>query len=140
MSVTREIILTNALIFTVVWYFYVIITMGTACPLGIFIPCILIGCGLGDVYSRIHYEIGFGITTNERIPPAVFAILGASAVLSGSTRMTYSLAVIMLETTSSVELFLPIIFTLFVSYGTGTLVIDKSLYLGSLRTKNIPLL
>ena len=54
--------------------------------------------------------------------------------------MTYSLAVIMLETTSSVELFLPIIFTLFASYGTGALLINKSIYLSALRTKNIPLL
>jgi len=54
--------------------------------------------------------------------------------------MTYSLAVIMLETTSSVELFLPIIFTLFASYGTGGLLINKSIYLSALRTKNIPLL
>ena len=54
--------------------------------------------------------------------------------------MTYSLAVIMLETTSSVDLFLPIIFTLFVSYGTGALLINKSIYLSALRTKNIPML
>lgn len=54
--------------------------------------------------------------------------------------MTYSLAVIMLETTSSVELFIPIIFTLFMSYGTGALLINKSIYMSALRTKNIPLL
>lgn len=68
------------------------------------------------------------------------AILGATALLAGSTRMTYSLAVIMLETTSNVELFLPIIFTLFSSYGAGTLLINKSIYLGALRSKNIPVL
>lgn len=68
------------------------------------------------------------------------AILGAAAVLSGSTRMTYSLAVIMLETTSNVEMFLPIIFTLFASYGAGNLLINKSIYLGALRSKNIPVL
>jgi chloride channel 7 len=66
--------------------------------------------------------------------------LGAAAVLSGATRLTFSLAVIMLETTSSVELFLPIIFTLFIAYGTGTLLINKSIYLGALRSKNIPVL
>ena len=68
------------------------------------------------------------------------AILGATAVLSGSTRMTYSLAVIMLETTSNVNLFLPIIFTLFASYGAGSLLIHKSIYLGAMRSKNIPVL
>ena len=54
--------------------------------------------------------------------------------------MTFSLAVIMLETTSSVELFLPIVFTLFISYGAGSLLINKSIYLSTLRSKNIPLL
>ena len=51
--------------------------------------------------------------------------------------MTFSLAVIMLETTSSVELFLPIVFTLFISYGTGSLLINKSIYLSTLRSKNV---
>jgi H+/Cl- antiporter ClcA len=46
----------------------------------------------------------------------------------------------MLETTSNVELFLPIIFTLFASYGIGNLLINKSIYLGALRSKNIPVL
>ena len=45
----------------------------------------------------------------------------------------------MLETTESVNLFLPIIFALFVSYGVGS-IFNKSLYIGALRTKNIPLL
>lgn len=61
-------------------------------------------------------------------------------MLAGSTRMTFSLAVVMLETTSSIELFLPIVFTLFVSYGTGSLLINKSIYLSALRAKNIPVL
>lgn len=54
--------------------------------------------------------------------------------------MTFALAVIMLETTASVDLFLPIIFTLFISYGTGTILINKSVYLSAIRAKNIPLL
>ena len=61
-------------------------------------------------------------------------------MLSGATRMTFALAVVMLETTASVDLFLPIIFTLFISYGTGTILINKSVYLSALRAKNIPLL
>lgn len=71
--------------------------------------------------------------------PQNFAIIGAAAMLSGSTRMTYSLAVIMLETTSNVNLFLPMIFALFISYGVGSLF-NKSLYVGTMRSKNIPIL
>ncbi len=141
MSDKRTILFENALIFACVWYFFLIMTSGTACPLGIFIPSILIGCALGHMYRFLHYAI-FPLDADPKnnIPATTFAIMGATAMLAGATRMTYSLAVIMLETTSSVELFLPIIFTLFISYGSGTILIDKSIYLGALRTKNIPLL
>lgn len=129
----------NALIFCVLWFIFLCLTSGVAVPLGIFIPCILIGCALGHLYFHLHYKI-FSYNELDSIKPATFAILGATAVLAGSTRMTYSFAVIMLETTSSVDIFLPIIFTLFVSYGSGTLLINKSIYLSALRGKNIPLL
>jgi H+/Cl- antiporter ClcA len=74
----------------------------------------------------------------ERIKSSIFALLGATAVLSGATRMTYSLAVVMLETSSNVDLFLPIIFTSFISYGIGSVLVNKSIYLSGLRIKNIP--
>jgi len=139
MSDRREILWENALIFGVIWFIFLCLTSGVAAPLGIFIPCILIGCSLGHLYYKIHYMI-FEAPDNQMIRPSTFAILGSTAVLAGSTRMTYSLAVIMLETTSSVDIFLPIIFTLFVSYGSGTLLINKSIYRSALRSKNIPLL
>lgn len=46
----------------------------------------------------------------------------------------------MLETTASVDLFMPIIFTLFVAYGIGYKAISKSVYSSAIRSKNIPLL
>lgn len=54
--------------------------------------------------------------------------------------MTFALAVVMLETTASVDLFIPIILTLFVSFGFGYIFIKKSVYTSAMRTKNIPLL
>lgn len=142
MSDKREILLSNACIFGVIWFVFTSISSGSAVPSGIFLPCILIGCAVGQIYSNLHPLIfGHYETTDARyIYPATFAILGAASVLSGSTRMTFSLAVVMLETTSSVELFLPIIFTLFISYGTGAVLINKSIYTTALRVKNIPLL
>lgn len=76
---------------------------------------------------------------DENIHPQSYAIIGAAAVLSGSTRLTYSLAVIMLETTQNVDMFLPILFSLFASYAMGS-VFNRSLYVGTLRAKNIPVL
>ena len=75
-----------------------------------------------------------------KINASFFAILGSTAMLSGATRMTFALAVIMLETTASVDLFIPIVLTLFVSYGFGYISIKKSVYTSAMRTKNIPLL
>ncbi len=63
MSTDRNdtILISNAIIFCVIWYLFVCVSSGTATPLGIFIPCILIGCSLGHIYSHVHYAIGFGL-------------------------------------------------------------------------------
>jgi chloride channel 7 len=144
MSDTREILWQNALIFGLVWFIFTCMTSGVICPAGIFMPCILIGCALGQVYSTFHNWLFVSIDTLWRIErpitPAFFSILGATAVLCGATRMTFALAVIMLETTASVDLFMPIIFTLFVAYGIGYGAISKSVYSSAMRSKNIPLL
>ena len=73
------------------------------------------------------------ISTNIEgvVQPATYAIIGASAVLGGYSRMTFSLAVIMLETTENVNLFLPIIFTLFISFAVGRLF-NRSIYINAL--------
>ncbi len=128
----------NVLIYTITWFIFTSISSGTAVPSGIFLPCMIVGCGIGNLYGGIHVKI-FN-SDSELIDLETMSILGATAVLSGSTRMTYSLAVIMMETTQNVSLFLPIIFTLFSSYGVGTILINKSIYAGALRSKNIPVL
>jgi CBS domain-containing protein len=146
MSDARKFDMYNIGMFLAVWFSFTCITSGTIVPAGIFLPCILIGCALGTVYAELHNSI-FHPSDDEshedgtgRIRPSFFAILGATAMLSGATRMTFALAVIMLETTASVDLFIPIVLTLFVSYGFGYISIKKSVYTSAMRTKNIPLL
>jgi H+/Cl- antiporter ClcA len=56
-----------------------------------------------------------------------YLVIGASAMLSSYTRLTYSLAVMMIETTQSLNLFLPILISIMVSHGTAKLF-NKSLY------------
>jgi len=60
-------------------------------------------------------------------------------MLAGFTRMTYSLAVIMLETTQSINNFLPTVVTTAVSVYVGK-SINRSLYDYAIRAKQIPLL
>jgi H+/Cl- antiporter ClcA len=133
----------NMIIFVGNWIFFTYITSGTAVPCGIFLPCMVIGCGLGHIYHPLHLYLCALFPEsikNDPINSETVSILGAAAVLSGSTRMTYCLAVIMLETTANVDLFLPVIFTLFCSYGSGFLLNSRSIYKGALRTKNIPII
>ena len=61
-------------------------------------------------------------------------------MLTSYTRMTYSLAVIMLETTQSINLFIPIIFSLVVARSVSKLISKRSLYEVALVYKSIPFL
>ena len=68
-----------------------------------------------------------------------YIICGASAMLAGYTRLTYSVAVIMLETTQSINNFLPIMFTIMTSLSVARLF-NRSLYEYAIRAKQMPLL
>ena len=65
--------------------------------------------------------------------------MAASAMLGGYTRLTYSLCVIMLETTQSINYFIPIMFSVMTSVFVGDLW-NRSLYERALRAKQVPLL
>lgn len=45
-------------VFTSVWYFYTIITYGTNVPAGLFLPGMIIGCALGELYAHQCYNLG----------------------------------------------------------------------------------
>lgn len=60
-------------------------------------------------------------------------------MLAGYSRLSFSLAVIMLETTENVNLFLPIVFALFVSFAIGG-IFNKSMYVGAVVFKSLPFL
>jgi H+/Cl- antiporter ClcA len=117
-----------------IWYGMTIITYGTCIPAGLFLPGILIGCSLGRIMTLfINVYLGWNVL------PATYAIIGAASVLAGYTRLSFSLAVIMLETTENVNMFLPIVMTLFVSFAVGRLF-NRSLYSSSIGMKAIPFL
>ena len=60
-------------------------------------------------------------------------------MLGGYTRLTYSLCVIMLETTQSINYFVPIVFAVLTSVTVGDWF-NRSLYERALRAKQVPLL
>ena len=122
------------LLFFLIWFIFTCITYGTAVPAGLFLPGILIGCSLGRVLGLFieNYIV-------QEIHPSTYAIIGAAATLAGYSRLSFSLAIIMLETTENVNLFLPIIFALFVSFAIGG-IFNKSMYVNAVRSKAFPFL
>jgi len=122
------------LVHFLIWFIMTVFTYGTAVPAGLFLPGILIGCSLGRMLTLF-------ISTNieTTVQPATYSIIGAASVLAGYSRMSFSLAVIMLETTENVNLFLPMLFSLFISFAVGRLF-NRSIYISALGAKNVPFL
>lgn len=128
-------------IFTLCWYFFTITTYGVWCPAGLFLPGIIIGCGVGGCYSLVQAWI-FDTTEEEYYASDIAVtqvLVGAGAMLSSYCRLTYSLVIIMLETTSSINLFFPMMVGIMVARGVGN-IFSPSLYDRALRMKQMPFL
>lgn len=126
----------DLLLFALVWFCMTTITFGVWCPAGLFLPGIIMGGSMGRFYTMKmqkwqDYESDDEIMQNT--------VLGAASMLCGYCRLTYSLAVLMLETTQSVNMFIPMFITIMFSYLTG-LLFNQSLYFRSLRAKQVPYL
>lgn len=51
--------ITQMFVFGAVWYFFTITTYGTNVPAGLFLPGMIIGCTVGELYSHICLDLGF---------------------------------------------------------------------------------
>ena len=119
------------------WYSFFIITNGVFVPSGLFLPGLIIGCCVGLLYMEFMvFALGFPIS---RIGGQSYVIIGASAMLASYCRLTYSLAVIMLETTQSINNFLPITLGIASALIVSRLF-NRSLYDYALRAKQLPVL
>lgn len=87
----------NIVTYFFLWYIFTITTYGIWVPAGIFVPGIIMGCCLGLLYLELLVS-GFNAST-YRVGSQSYLVIGSAAMLGGYTRLTYSLAVIMMETT-----------------------------------------
>jgi chloride channel 7 len=108
------------LLFGVYHYFMACFTFGLAIPGGVFVPTILAGCAMG----RIVGEIVDPLMEVDAVNSGTYALMGAAAMMGGVTRMTVSLAVILIEVTGNVQYALPLMLVLMSSKFTGDLIID----------------
>lgn len=100
-------------------------------------PTMIIGCALGSLVNNVK---NVACKSCDPYVGQSYEILGCGAMLAGFTRKTYSLAVIMLETTQQINFFIPMLLTILTSNRVSEIFSCTSLYERALRAKNIPLL
>ena len=126
----------NIAIYLAIWYFFTITTYGIQVPSGLFLSGINIGCCIGLLYLQMMVNFGFPI---EQIGGQAYIIIGAAAMTAAYCKWTYSLCIIMLETTQSINNFLPITLGIAVSLVVAR-VFNRSLYEYALRSKQVPMI
>jgi len=110
------------LLYTAIWWLLAVFTYGLAVPSGLFVPCILIGGGYGRMWGELMRDwFPHGLTGGEAVlgaltpRPTTYALIGAASMLSGVTRITITLTVILFETTDQLYLIMPIMATVLIS-------------------------
>ena len=130
-------------------FFMTICTFGLHLPAGIFAPMMAIGAcvgrGMGIIMHNIHLskpDSFYFSSCNPNIQcvtPATYAMLGAAAFLSGTTRITISLTVMMFELTGALSYVLPIMITVLCAKWVADLS-GKGLYDDMILEKGYPFL
>lgn len=121
-------------IYLAIWYPLTIFSYGTNIPAGLFVSGILIGCSYGRLFGLFVEDY-----VVSDIKASSYAVVGAASILSGYARHTFSLAIIMMESTENIDLFIPIVFAILIAYVVGG-IFTRSIYINSVRFKNIPFL
>ncbi|CAI4232802.1 unnamed protein product [Auanema sp. JU1783] len=130
-----------------------IFTFGIKVPCGLFVPSIAMGAiagrivgmlmeGLFQSFQEEGISSGFWSCRigKDCVMPGLYAMVGAAAVLSGITRMTVSLVVIMFELTGSLELIVPTMVATMFSKWLGDAICKSSIYDAHIELNGYPFL
>ncbi len=98
---------------------------------------ILIGANFGHLLGR--YFNSFSWDRVDNFDVGTYSLLGAAAMLGGTTRMTISLTVILVEITNDIYYLLPIMLTVLLSKWVGDRF-NSALYDAHVGLKSIPYL
>jgi len=125
-------------------------TFGMMVPAGIFLPTIAIGASLGRAMGLLTQGLHrlwpkawiFNSCppdpTLRCISPGFYAVIGASAMLGGVTRMTISLVVILFELTGALSHVLPIMISVMVSKWVADAFGKEGIYPTWIALRNLP--
>ncbi|KJA28132.1 hypothetical protein HYPSUDRAFT_34482 [Hypholoma sublateritium FD-334 SS-4] len=125
-------------------------TFGMMVPAGIFLPTIGIGACLGRAMGLIMQSLYRAHPTAwiflscppdpsvRCISPGFYAVIGASAMLGGVTRMTISLVVILFELTGALSHVLPIMICVMTSKWVGDALGKEGIYSAWIAMRRYP--
>ncbi|PPQ91494.1 hypothetical protein CVT25_013751 [Psilocybe cyanescens] len=125
-------------------------TFGMMIPAGIFLPTIGIGACLGRAVGLIMQSLYRAYPTAwiflscppdpsvGCISPGFYAVIGASAMLGGVTRMTISLVVILFELTGALSHVLPIMICVMTSKWVGDALGKDGIYSAWIAMRRYP--
>ncbi|KAG8987989.1 hypothetical protein FRB90_003038, partial [Tulasnella sp. 427] len=115
-----------------------IVTFGIKLPAGIFIPSLGVGACMGRIvgigmqwlqWNHPQWSVFEACADDkECVIPGIYAMVGAAATLSGVTRTTVSLAVIMFELTNSLSYVVPIMLAVLVGKTVADAIEPKGIY------------
>eukprot|EP01059_Diplonema_ambulator_P008791 TRINITY_DN1854_c0_g2_i2.p1 TRINITY_DN1854_c0_g2~~TRINITY_DN1854_c0_g2_i2.p1 ORF type:complete len:772 (+),score=185.73 TRINITY_DN1854_c0_g2_i2:200-2317(+) len=121
-------------IYFVAYFVFTVLTAGLFMPQGLFVPHILIGALGGRLYGMVvHSHIG------SHAQPGTYALMGAAAMLAGSTRIAVSLSVILFEITNDIQYLVPIMLVVVIAKNIGS-IFNEPYYDALLELRHIPVL
>lgn len=125
-------------------------TFGARIPAGIILPSMTVGAALGRATGMLVQQwhrsfpeawiFSSCTTIDDCVTPGVYAIIGASAALSGVTRMTVSLVVIMFELTGALTYVLPIMISVLISKSVADVFEKRGIYESWIALQGYPYL
>ena len=116
-------------------------TAGCSISSGIVVPVLLIGGTVGRLIGQLIFQYVVVETSipNDWIDPGAFALIGAASFFGGVSRLTVSLAVIMVEITNDGSYLMPIMLGSIIAKWTAD-YFTHSLYHGLIEIKAYPFL
>jgi chloride channel 3/4/5 len=134
----------------VLGFFLAAITFGLQVPAGIILPSMAIGALVGravgiimEIWVDNHRSFFLFQTCDPETPcitPGTYAIIGAAAALTGVTRMTVSIVVIMFELTGALTYVLPIMVAVMISKWVGDAFSRRGIYESWIHFNEYPFL
>jgi chloride channel 7 len=122
-------------IFSAFFFFSSCVCAGATVAGGSFIPLIMVGAGTG----RLVGQALLLLYPTAGLDPSIYSIIGASAAITGGTRLTISICIIMIELTGSSQYLLPIIMTVLTARWVGD-SLNKPIYERHMALKGYPYL